>query len=228
VKLPLARPARGAAAGIVACVLLVACGDEGGDDSAASTSTSPSPSSEVADGAGSSGSTASTTAGSSADCEAIGIHIQMAMWNPTLADEMLALGCPWPYAAELQGLAGGAEDPSIDEPFDGRPYTELFEVLDAELFGICQVAAVPQDPATGLVFGFDVGAQPDGCREGATVNLHVMEWATQAHRDAAANAAPNGALVLGRWTVTVDGTDLDAAQRLATAVIALGATPVAA
>jgi hypothetical protein len=221
VNLLLARPARGAAAGFLAGMLLLACGDDGTDETASSSST-------AADAAEPSSSTATTTAGSSADCDAVGVHIQMAMWNPTLADEMLAIGCPWPYEPALQGLAGGAEDQSIDQPFEGRPYTDLFEVLDTELFGICQVAAVPQDPATGLVFGFDVGAQPDGCREGATVTMHVMEWATRGHRDAAANGAANGSLVLGRWTVTVDGTDLDAAQRLAGAVIALGATPVTA
>jgi hypothetical protein len=210
---------------LLACLLLYACG---GDDTTSSSSTS-----SVA-GTGSTGATdetAGTTApvvGTSADCDAVGIHMQMAMWNPTLADEMLGLGCPWPYQPELQGLVGGAEDPSIDQPFDGRPYTELFEVLDAELFGICQVAAVPAEPASGLVFGFDVGAQPDGCREAATVTMHVMEWATRGHRDAAANQSANGALVLGRWTITVDGPDLDAAQRLARAVIALGATPVTA
>jgi hypothetical protein len=158
-------------------------------------------------------------------CDDIGVHSSMAMWNPTLADEMLALDCPWPWDPALQGLEGGEEDPAIAAPFEGHAYAEVFALLDAERFGTCQVAAVPADPATGVVFGFDLSLRAETCVGGLPdVVLAIDEYATRAHRDAAAGAA-DGALVLGRWTLGLTGTDTASIDRLTSALTAAGAVP---
>jgi hypothetical protein len=147
-------------------------------------------------------------------CDSVGVHSQMAMWNATLADEMVELECPWPWAPELQGLDGGTEDPSIDAPFEPHLYADVFAAIDAERFGTCEVRSVPQDESVGLVFGFDIGLHAETCAD-VTPNVTVSldEFATRAFRDEAANATPD-ALVLGRWLIQVTGSDADAIGRL--------------
>jgi hypothetical protein len=150
----------------------------------------------------------------------------MAMWNPTLADEMVTIGCPWPWDPAFQGLTGGTEDPSIDAAFEPRLYADAFEVVDAERFGTCQVAASPADVDTGLVFGFDVAMHAESCADVLPdVNLALHEYASRGFRDEAANATP-GSMVLGRWVVQVTGDDTESVDRLAAALEAAGAVPV--
>jgi hypothetical protein len=157
------------------------------------------------------------------ECDAIGQHSQMAMWNATLADDMVELDCPWPWDPALQELDGGEADPAIDAEFEPNLYSDVFEMIGDEEFGVCEVRAVPQDDATGLVFGFDVGLRAETCGEGVPdVALSVFEYADRGFRDQAANAI-DGSLVLGRWVVQVAGDDTDGVERLTAALEDTGA-----
>lgn len=221
------RLANLALAGLTATAVLAGCGDgeEAINDSIPPEITLPPDGGEINDAHLDETPPVSTGAGEA--CDSIGVHSQMAMWNPSLADEMVDLECPWPWAPELQDLSGGAEDSSIEAAFEPARYADAFAVVDEERFGTCEVRAVAQADATGLVFGFDVGLRAETCADGGRPNvmLSLHEYATRAWRDAAANATP-GSMVLGRWTVQVTGDDTASVDRLTAALQAAGAVPV--
>jgi hypothetical protein len=160
-----------------------------------------------------------------AGCDQLAFHSAMAMWNPALADEMLAADCPFPFEPESIDLSGGAEDPTIDAPFEPRPFQQIFDLLTAERAGICAVARLGEESVQGFVWGFEVKAQSDGCAENQPdLTIRVREYATRAHRDQAANELPAGsALVLGRWAIELDG----ASDPLRAGLVDLGAAVVA-
>ena len=218
-------PLRRALAGLVAVLAVAAFAGCGDDEQAINDSLPPEPTFppsfplEHEDGV-----EVSTEAGQ--ECDDIGVHSQMAMWNPTLADEMLETGCPWPWDPAFQDISGGTEDDAIDAPFEPRRYSDAFEVVDAQRFGTCQVAASPADVETGLVFGFDISMHAESCADVLpNVSLKLHEYASRGFRDAAANDTP-GAMVLGRWVVQVRGDDTASVQRLTEAMEGLGAVPV--
>ena len=158
-------------------------------------------------------------------CDQLAFHSAMAMWNPALADEMLAADCPFPFEPESIDLSGGAEDPTIDAAFEPRPFQQIFDLLTAERAGICAVARLGEESVQGFVWGFEVKAQSDGCAENQPdLTIRVREYATRAHRDQAANELPAGsALVLGRWAIELDG----ASDPLRAGLVDLGAAVVA-
>lgn len=162
-----------------------------------------------------------------AGCDAGELHHAMKMFDPTVADDLLDSGCPWPYEASIV-IEGGREDPSIAAPFEPRRYAEVFEVVAAERFGMCAVSTLPDERVDGFVSGFGLALRPGGCAEGgATVQVDLREYATRAWRDVAAGAAEGShVMVLGRWVVTIGGTDGAGAARFASLLEPLGAEQV--
>ncbi len=150
----------------------------------------------------------------------------VAMWDPTMADEMLEAGCPWPYEPFMTPTDGGEQNPNLAAPFEPRLYSELWDALQEADFGVCAVAALAEQSGDGFVFGFRYEVRPGGCEEGEQVaELVVREHVTRAWRDAAAAAlgAEGPVLVLGRWTFTVENATDFAANRLFETLVALGA-----
>ena len=157
-------------------------------------------------------------------CAELAFHSAMAMWNPSLADEMLAAGCPFPFETESIDLTGGAEDPDIAAAFEPRPFQQIFDLLTAERAGICAVARLGEESLRGFVGGFEVKTQTGGCADNQPdLTIRVREYATRAHRDQAAHELPAGrALVLGRWAIELDGAD----EQLRAGLVELGAAVV--
>lgn len=158
-------------------------------------------------------------------CDQAAMHSVMMMFNPTVADGLIDGTCPWPYDARID-LSGGAEDASLAAPFEPRRYQELFDLFTSMRYGVCNVSTLPDPIDNGFVFGFGVGLRPEGCGEGgATANVTIREYATRAWRDAASAADPAvSPMVLGRWAITVDGTDAAAVEALMLELTALGAS----
>ncbi len=162
-------------------------------------------------------------------CDQLFFHATMAMFNPSLADELLLYDCPFPYDPAAISMEGGAEDPSIAAPYEPRPYQELFDVMTAERIGFCSFGRVAEPAVRGFVYGFTVAAKPETCAgNDPTIEVVVREYASRAHRGEAANtlAAPV-VQAYGRFTITVDGSDAAAVDRLAAAFVALGVHQVA-
>ena len=162
-------------------------------------------------------------------CDAQAYHNTMMMFDPLAADGLLDTGCPWPYDATIE-VAGGTEDPAIDEPFEPQRYAGVFDVIAAERYGMCSVATLADAQVNGFVFGFGVALNPAGCASGdATVQLVIREYASRAWRDTAANIAASAGgdehiVVLGRWVMTIAGSDAAGAARLVEALAPLGGT----
>ncbi len=166
----------------------------------------------------------------SGDCAAVHEGHDLMGWNPTMADEMLDSGCGWPYPPFEVDEAGGQADPALDEPFEPRPYADLWDVMSAADLGVCTVASLPEEPGDGFVFGFRYEGSEPGCATGTgTIDLVAREHVTRAHRDAAANALTEGSVfVLGRWSLQVLTDDQTEADRLTAQLTELGALAVAA
>jgi hypothetical protein len=165
-------------------------------------------------------------------CDQQQMHASMMMFNPVVADELLTGTCPWPYDATIV-VAGGVEDPSIAAPFEARTYQEVFDLLTAEKFGTCNVSRLAEPMTNGFVFGFEIGTYPGGCAGGeATVHITLREYASRAWRDVAAGdtihteGTPSTAVVLGRWVITLEGSDAPAIERLASELVGMGASPM--
>jgi hypothetical protein len=165
-----------------------------------------------------------------AGCDAEQLHNTMMMFDPFVADQLAESGCTWPYDAGID-TAGGVEDPSINAAFEARRYSEVFDLIAAEGFGMCSVANLApvagiDTPETGFVFGFSVAMQADGCVDGVpTVTVDIREYSTRPWRDSAANhtgSSTQPAVVLGRWVITIGGPDTTAAARFRRALIGLG------
>lgn len=172
------------------------------------------------------GSAASTTTLVPDECSEAHAAHNVAMWDPAMADEMLDSGCPWPYEPFVTATEGGAENPNLAAPFEARRYDELWVALQETDFGVCSVAALPDPPADGFVFGFRYEVRPGGCEDGDQVaELVVREHVTRAWRDARAAelSAEGPVLVLGRWTLTAENATGFAANRLFETLVALGA-----
>ncbi len=149
-------------------------------------------------------------------CDQLAFHSAMAMWNPALADEMLAADCPFPFDPESIDMSGGQEDPAIAAAFEPRRFQQVFDLLAAERAGVCAVTRLGEESAHGFVWGFEVRAQSGGCADNQPdLAIRVCEYATRSHRDEAAHALPaERALVLGRWTIELDGATSDLRQAL--------------
>jgi hypothetical protein len=150
-------------------------------------------------------------------------------WNPTNADEMVALGCSWPYPPGVVSTTGGDEDSALDAAFEPRRYQEIWDLMRTADFGVCAVRRLVEPPDPGFVFGFDYPLEPKGCLDNnPTVTLTVSEYATRAQRDAALHASSSTVkLVLGRWVLEIDGDDVSAHQ-LAEALATIDAQAVPA
>lgn len=160
------------------------------------------------------------------------------MWDPTMADEMLDLGCPWPYPPFETPTDGGQEDPALGSPFEAHRYAEIWDAFGQTDLGVCQVAKLPDEPDDGFAFGFDYTAGEPGCPPGSdTASLVVREYATRAQRDAAAHEAasggtdsdaPDSVQVLGRWTLTTAADDDAQSRAITDALTEAGAVEVEA
>jgi hypothetical protein len=96
-------------------------------------------------------------------------------------------------------------------------------LISASDLGVCSIGALPEEPADGFVFGFRYALGPPACPGAtSTVDLVAREYATRAHRDAAAVAASGEAVVLGRWVITLEGDDAAARTALADRLVDLG------
>lgn len=168
-----------------------------------------------------------------AGCDAEAYHNTMMMFDPLAADGLVDSGCTWPYDATIV-VEGGTEDPSIDEPFEPQRYADVFDVIGTERYGMCSVASLADPHVNGFVFGFGVALNPSGCAGGdATVQLVIREYASRAWRDTAAVTAAGAGgtehiVVLGRWVMTIAGTDADGAARLVEALAPLGGVELTA
>jgi hypothetical protein len=147
-------------------------------------------------------------------------------WNPSYADQLATMGCPWPYPPGSVPTGGGQVDPSLDAAaFEPSAYQDVWDALTAARFGVCAVERIPPADVEGFVYGFRFQTRSGGCAGGEPdSSLALFEMATRAQRDAAAHAssAPE-ALVLGRWVVEADGA---AAAGVASVAETLGAIPV--
>ena len=129
-------------------------------------------------------------------------------WDPTMADEMAARDCGWPYEPFVSPGEGGEPQARFDDaPFEPRLYDELWTMLGDLGVGVCSVGTLPDPPADGFAFGFRYALAEPGCTGAQPLaDLVVREYATRGQRDAAATEEPDGAVrVLGRWVLTVDG-----------------------
>lgn len=158
-------------------------------------------------------------------CDQLFVHSAMAMWNPSLADELLDYGCPFPFDPSSISMEGGAEDRSIQAPFEPTKYQDIFDVIASEQFGVCAVGRLPEESVAGFVYGFNVLVRAQTCADGdPNVAVTIREYASRAHRDAAANSATGRVVhVLGRFVVSIDGADEAGVNRLDTAIQTLGA-----
>lgn len=178
---------------VLGVVLLAACGSDDGVSGDGATSTA------VAD----------SGPAPSADCVDVHAGHSAMMWNPTMADEMLAAGCGWPYEPFLVDLDGGEDDPELDAPFEPVRYSDLWSAITASDVGVCSVGTIRDGDEVGRAFGFSYSVGPPGCPGAASSGaLLVSEFGTEAQRDAAArDAATSGTTtyVLGRWVLELEG-----------------------
>lgn len=170
----------------------------------------------------------SEPAGEPVGCESTHSGHNVMRWNATMADEMVAAGCDWPYDPFLVPLEGGEEDPALAAPFEGRLYSEIWDMIGQVDVGVCAVSALPEEPgADGFVFGFDYGIGEPECPGNALAHVVAEEYGTRAQRDAAAHASEEPATyVLGRWVVTVFGEEETMTDALKEGVMSLGAESV--
>lgn len=143
------------------------------------------------------------------------------MYTPVAADELLAMDCAWPYLAV--SVEGGVDDPSIVEPFAGRSYAPIWEVVGATGYGTCSVTVAPDPGRVGWVQGFVYEVTPTAClqRPGA-VKVTVAEYATEALRDEALNASASAwSAAYGRGVIEIDGAadDIEALANGMTAMV---------
>jgi hypothetical protein len=159
-------------------------------------------------------------------CDQLYFHSTMAMFNPTLADEMLDYDCPFPFDPDSVSMEGGEEDPSIEAPYEARRYQELFDVLAERPYGICAVGRVNEPSVEGFVYGFTISAKADSCAASdPDLGIAIREYASRAHRDAAANERASGTdavLVLGRFVITISASP-ENVEELRTAIAEIGA-----
>lgn len=150
------------------------------------------------------------------------------MWDSSMADEMVDADCGWPYEPFMVSTEGGEVDPAFDAaPFEPRKYADLWNFLSAEVGATCTIAPIAED-VEGLVFGFRYDLATEGCTEvgEGDVVVAAREFSARGLRDAAANDAEGDAvLVLGRWTITVDGPPAVVASTTA-GLVDLGAVVV--
>jgi hypothetical protein len=166
-------------------------------------------------------------------CDPVAYHNTMMMFDPIAADGLLESGCQWPYDATIS-VDGGQENPAIDAPFEPHRYSEIFDLIGEQRYGMCSVATLADEQVDGFVFGFGVALNPAGCADGVTtMTVSIREYATRALRDAAASAAVDlvdsgegDAVVFGRWVVSIVGADAAANRVFAEHLLALGAAPV--
>lgn len=161
-------------------------------------------------------------------CDQLSFHSAMAMWDPTFADEMFDYDCPFPFDAAEISMEGGAEDPSITAPYEPRRYQEIFDVINAEQFGLCAVGRIGEPSVRGFVYGFSITVHSETCA-GSNPNVAVIvrEYASRAHRDEAANTITAPVVqVLGRFAITVEGEDPAAIDQLAASFVAIGAEQI--
>lgn len=173
------------------------------------------------------GDTAPVGEGLSEDCARLHTGHNAMRWDSTMADDMVALDCAFPYEPFMTSLEGGEEDPAFDAaPFAPHRYDELSILIADTGLGLCTVGLLPDPPGDGFSFGFRYAAAPPGCPElTSSVDLVAREYVTRAMRDAAANDAA-GSLVLGRWTIQLEPEDGDGARELHAALVAAGAVDV--
>jgi hypothetical protein len=182
------------------CLVGVACSD--GDDTSDTATT-------VAPAGGTAATPGSDDAAAASNDECTSAHAQHVtmMWNPTMADEMTNLGCPWPYEPYLAEPTGAEPSPEITAPFEVRTYSELWTLLGAARVGTCGVAPLA-DPAgdAGFTFGFTYSLAEAGCPAGTTAELEVREYVSAGDRDAAAldhEEEHVTVVVLGRWSIAL-------------------------
>ncbi len=163
-------------------------------------------------------------------CDQLFVHSAMAMWTPILADELLDYDCPFPFEPDQVSMDGGAEDASIAAPFEPHRYQEIFDIIATEKFGMCAVTRLGEPSIRGFVYGFSTKLRADSCvNNDPNVEVIAREYASRPHRDEAANTSAgtvDRTLALGRWTITVDGDDPAAVERLAAQLEAIGASAV--
>lgn len=162
-------------------------------------------------------------------CDQVAFHSTMAMFDPSLADELVELGCPFPYEPTTISMEGGVEDPTIAAPFEPRRYLEVFEILDRLRFGVCTVGRLNEPSVRGFVYGFTAALQPQSCADSdPSVAVVIREYASRAHRDEAANTErPQRTLVLGRFIITI-AASADDEDLIAEALRAVGAAEASA
>ena len=213
-----------AAAGLTAALAVLAAFAVAGPDGTNATFSDASGSSppDVAAGGGHAGHEVETAPADGVCSETYNTNIMH--WNPTNADEMVALGCPWPYPPGVVTATGGDEDSDLAAAFEPRRYQEIWDLMRTADFGVCAVRRLVEPPDPGFVFGFDYPLEPKACLDNnPTVTLTVSEYATRAQRDTAVHASSsNVKLVLGRWVLEIDG-DGASAQRLADALATIDA-----
>lgn len=173
-------------------------------------------------------STEVTTAEAVDECANVHAGHGIAMWNATMADEMTAAGCPWPYDPFLVPTEGGQEDASFTAPFEARLYDELSQMYAGLGLGVCQVATLPDESVDGFTFGFRYAVGPPGCPDmEGDVALTVREYVTRPWRDAAANASTaTRTLILGRWVIGVEGDDPAMLEQVVEGLVGLGGQEV--
>lgn len=205
-----------AAIAVVAAITtaVVAGGGDGEEAAPAGGSTSPAPTVEPL----------------GPECENLHAGHGIAMWTATMADEMTAAGCPFPYDPFLPPMEGGEEDPSLAAPFEARMYSELWELLSAADLGLCKVTTLDEESVDGLAFGFRYVAGPPACPDvEGEVEMVVREYVTRAWRDANAHdGTGERTFVLGRWVIDVSPTagDGSAAEAIAAELLAAEAAEV--
>ena len=172
-------------------------------------------------------------------CDPAAYHNTMMMFDPFAADGLLESGCPWPYVATI-ALDGGRVNPDLASEFEPRRYSEIFDLIGTERYGMCSVASLPDESLpdqseSGFVFGFEVALNEAGCAGGvSTFQVVMREYATRAWRDSAAavaasdvvSAGAGDAVVLGRWVVSVIGADSATVGAFVAQLAAIGASPV--
>lgn len=181
--------------------------------------------------------TATASAAGSEDtgeCSSVHAHHLTMMWNPVMADEMTALGCPFPYEPYLATPTGAPASAEITTPYEVREYSELWNAIGAAGAGACGVAPLTDAAGPGgFTFGFNYALAEPGCASGPVAFLEVREYVSAGDRDAAAAASRDehlgAVLVLGRWSMVLGslGGDADAVvTRVSDALVAIGAQPL--
>lgn len=169
-----------------------------------------------------------------AGCEQLAYHSQMAMWNSTLADDLLDFGCAFPI---LLGTTTGtvpSSAPPLAVEFGPLRYQGVVAGLQRAGFEVCTEVRVVEAPGNGFVYGFIFHLRQVSCvSDSAEIELVVREYATREHRDAAARrmADRDGDLMplaLGRWVISFEDLDRFGTSDLATArevLLGLGGVP---